>query len=134
MLTTARERLQRLVAGAVAELVVEALEVVDVEQADRELAAAALEARALDLEGLHQAAPVGDLRQLVGRDLVGEAPHLVLELDHALRQVGRLAVLLLQARLRLLRPASARRGFRSTISRTTPVRLSSESASSITSA
>ena len=96
------ERLQRLVAGAVAELVVEALEVVDVEQADRELAAVALEARALDLERLHQAAPVGDLRQLVGRDLVGEALHLVLELDHALRQVGRLAVLFLQALLRLL--------------------------------
>ena len=105
-----RERLQRLVAGAVAELVVEALEVVDVEQPDRELAAAALEARALDLERLHQAAPVGDLRQLIGRDLVGEALHLVLELDHALRQVGRLAVLLLQPLLRLLDERSARRG------------------------
>ena len=37
------QRLQRLVAGAVAELVVEALEVVDVEQADRQRAAVALE-------------------------------------------------------------------------------------------
>ena len=96
------ERLQRLVAGAVAELVVELLEVVDVEQADRKLAAAPLEAGALDLERLHQAAPVRDLRQLVGRDLVREPLHLVLELRHALAQVGRLAVLFLQALLRLL--------------------------------
>src|SRR5664280_3535739 len=98
----AGERLQGFVAGAVAEFVVEPLEVVDVEQADREMAAIPLEARTLDLERLHQAAPIGDLRQLVGRDFVGEAPHLVLELDDALAEIGRLAVLFLQARLRLL--------------------------------
>ena len=66
------------------------------------VAAVALELGELDLEGLHQAAPVGDLGELVGRDLVGEAAHLVLELDHPLREAGGLAVLFLQARLGLL--------------------------------
>ena len=83
-----------------AEFVVEALEVVDVEQADRE-PAARLHPQHLGLERLQQAAPVGDLRQLVGRYLVRQAPQLALEVVDRLRQFGRAVVLGLQPLARL---------------------------------
>ena len=95
------ERLERFVAGAVAEFVVEPLEVVDVEQADGQRRTGSLMARALGLEGLHQAAPVGDLGELVGADLVRQALHFLFELADTLGQAFGLAVFFLQTRLGL---------------------------------
>jgi hypothetical protein len=73
------QRLQRLIAGAVAQAVVELLEVVDIQQRNRQRCAVALHARALGIERLHQAATIRDLRQRIGRHFIGQVPELVFE-------------------------------------------------------
>ena len=69
-----------------AELVVQALEIIDVEQGDRHRSAAPVDPGAFDLERLHQAAPVRHLGQLVGRDFVGQAPEFRFEMVDDLRE------------------------------------------------
>ena len=83
----------------------------------------------LDVERLHQAAPVGDLGQHVGGDLVGQAPQLALERLHAgLELGGALAAFVAGAPACSADQRRAPRGSPRPSARTTPARLSSESA------
>mmetsp|Transcript_22377 Transcript_22377/g.88473 ORF Transcript_22377/g.88473 Transcript_22377/m.88473 type:complete len:961 (-) Transcript_22377:1086-3968(-) len=95
------QRLEGDVAGVVAQAVVELLEVVDVQQGQRDPGGLALGLGLFNAEGLDQAAAVGDLRQLVGMDFAGQPPQLAFELVHPLRQRGGAVVLQRQACLGL---------------------------------
>lgn len=77
------QRLERLVAHAVAERVVEPLEVVDVDQGHAQSIAIAGVPRRFGLEGLGQSAPVRHLGQRVDRHFLGQAPQLTLEVADA---------------------------------------------------
>ena len=91
------ERLEGHVASGMAQAVVEALEVVDVDEADGQRLAAALGAGALGFEGDGHAAPVGHLGQHIGGDLLGQAAQLAFELAHTALQFAGAAVFLHQA-------------------------------------
>ena len=92
------QRDQGFVADAVAERVVELLEIVDVDQRHRQRGAVARVARALGIEGLGQAAPVGHLGQRVDRDLFREPPQFAFEFAHPRRELHRFGLAGLQAR------------------------------------
>ena len=103
-----------------AEVIIQTLEIVDVEQAYRQAwrdraggvtDGAALQSRTFEVEGLQQATPVGDLRQLISGHLIGQAAQLAFKLADALRQVGRTNALVLQAALRLVDKALHRAAF-----------------------
>ena len=70
--------------------------------ADRQTRAVALRARAFGLERLRQAAPVGDLRQRVGRHFVRQAAQFALELAHAALELAGACVLVAQALARAI--------------------------------
>ena len=92
---------QRDVAHRVAQRVVQAFEVVDVDQAHGQSRCAVLQARTLQFEGGKQAASIGHLRQHIGGHLVGQAPQLALQGAHTRLQRLCACLVLLQALTRV---------------------------------
>jgi hypothetical protein len=86
----ARHRPQHLVAGGVAACVVHLLEVVEIDQEQREAAAVAIGGRKLALELLAEPAAVGDTGQIVGGGEIGEPLVRAGVVDRERRQVGEL--------------------------------------------